>query len=206
MRRSPVVALLAILAVLAACSEQTASPSAEASVSAEPTATATASPTTEATEEAPPSLEEGAGELADVLPDEVGGISIQYQSSSGEAVLGSEGMTSEAREVFDRLGAEPSDLSSAFGFGVDQAAGNVITIVAFRVAGADEGQLRDEFRASLEQEGNVATEETLGGKDVLAFGTEGTDTPGYVYVSGDTIFIVAGQPSTLAEEALTDLP
>jgi hypothetical protein len=206
MRRSGFVALLAIIAILAACSDQSASVSPEASVTAEPTATATASPTQEATEGALPSLEEGAGDLADVLPAEVGGISIQYQSSSGAAVLGSEGMTPEAQAVFDRLGAEPSDLSSAFGFGVDQSAGSVISIVAFRVAGADEGQLREEFRATIEQEGNTVTEQTLGGKDVFAFGTEGTDAPGYVYVSGDTVFIVAGQPVTLAEEALTDLP
>jgi hypothetical protein len=206
MRRSAFVALLAVIALLAACSGQSASPSAETSESPEATPTPTVSPTEEATVGAEPSLEAGAGELADVLPEEVGGIAIQYQSSSGAAVLGSEGMTPEAQAVFDRLGAEPSDLSSAFGFGVDQSSGSVISIVAFRVAGADEGQLRDEFRASLEQEGNTVTEETLGGKDVFVFGTEGTEVSGYVHVSGDTVFIVAGQPITLAEEALADLP
>lgn len=204
MRRSAIVALLAISALTAACSDQSASVSAEASATPEVTATPTA--TEVATVAGQPSLEAGAGELADVLPEEVGGIPIQYQSSSGAAVLGSEGMTPEAQEVFERLGAEPSDLSSAFGFGVDQGSGSVISIVAFRVAGADEGQLRDEFRASLEQEGNTVTEESLGGKDVFEFGTEGTEVSGYVYVSGDTVFIVAGQPVTLAEEALADLP
>ena len=204
MKRIVIAAMAMLSILLAACAGNEGTESAEPTP--EPTPEATATPSEEPATEVSPSLAEGAGELADVLPEEVGGISIQYQSSSGEAVLGSEGMTPETQEVFDRLGAEPSDLSSAFGFGVDATAGSVISIVAFRVSGADEGQLRDEFIATFEQQGQTGTEQSLGGKDVLAFSAEGTTGSGFLYVHGDTVFIVAGEPVALAEEALAALP
>ena len=207
-----IMILLSLLAlVVVGCAEQAASPSESAS---ESEATTEASPSEEASEEpseddtagAEPSLGEGAGDLDAILPDEVGGLTIEYQHTTGEDVMGSEGTTPEAQEFFDRVGADEDDLSSAFGFGVDPESGNVLTIIAFQVSGADEDELRTEFLATLAEEGDTVTEEqTVGGKSVVAFGEESA-SQGYVYVNGDVVFIVGGEPISLAEEALGLLP
>lgn len=201
----PLAALLAALlvALLAACTAAS-SPTPEPTPTPTPTPEATPSPTEG--EAGGPSLEPGAGELAALLPSEVGGITLEYQSASGAEVMGSEGITPEAQAFFDRVGAEPSELSSAFGFGFDVEAGSGLSIVAFRVQGADEGRLRDEFRAVLEQEGNTVNEAQVGGKSVLAFATDPETPGGYLYVKGDVIFIVAGEPPEIMEEAIGSLP
>jgi hypothetical protein len=142
-----------------------------------------------------------------VLPDEVGGITMEYQSASGEEALGSEGVTPEARAFLDRVGADASSISTAFGFGIDADAGSGISIVAFRIAGADEDQLRDEFRGVMEEEGSEVIEETtLAGKDVLVFGEAESEPSGFMYVKDDTVFIVGGSPPELVEEAIAGLP
>jgi hypothetical protein len=195
-----------LIGLLAACTA--ASPSA---TEAEPTPSPTPEPTPEPTVAAPsdgglPSFDPGAGDLDAILPDEVGGIAMQYQSAQGAGVLGSEGMTPEAQEVFTRLGATPEDLSMAFGVGFNSE-GSVLSIAAFRVAGADEGQLRDEFQTTMEQDGTgVVSEGNVGGKNVIVFGTDPEAPDGYLYVKGDIAFVVAGEPIALVEEALAALP
>lgn len=205
MKRSTILILALVAMFVVACSGDQAGASATQSAAAAEEETPAAEETPEGGAEA--TLEPGAGDLAGILPTEVGGIAIEYESSSGEAVMGSEGMTPEAQEFFDRVGAEPSDLSSAFGFGVDQESGSGISIIAFRVSGADEGQLRDEFRATIEEDDTqTLTEENVAGKDVLAISTEGSDVSGYVYVKNDVVFVIGGSPIDLAEEALSQLP
>jgi hypothetical protein len=204
-----IMILLALLAlVVVGCAEQAASPSASESATSEATPSEEPSeePTEEESEAPQESLGEGAGDLDDVLPDEVGGVTIEYQHTSGEDVLGGEGSTPEAVEFFERVGAETSDISSAFGIGFDAESGAAVTIIAFRVEGADEGQLRTEFLATLaEEESTVTEEQTIGGKSVVAFG-EAEASQGYVYVNDDVVFVVGGEPLTLAEEALGLLP
>ena len=207
MKRSSILILALVAMFVVACSGDQAGASATSS----PVASATEEETPEAEETpeggAEATLQPGAGDLAGLLPTEVGGITIEYESSSGDAVMGAEGVTPEAQEFFDRVGAEPSDLSSAFGFGVDTETGSGISIIAFRVAGADEGQLRDEFRATIEEdETQTLTEETVAGKNVLAISSDGTEVSGYVYVKNDVVFVVGGSPVELAEEALSQLP
>ena len=200
MKRITLILLTLLAFFVAACSSDQSGSSADESAAAEQTEEVAPEPAAETTPEP------GAGDLAGLLPTEVGGIAIEYESSSGEAVIGSEGVTPEAQEFFDRVGAVPSDLSSAFGIGIDQEEGGVITIGAIRVAGADEGTLRDEFRASIEDQGDVVTEGNIAGKEVLVIGEDETEGSGYFYVKGDVVFIVGGSPASLAEEALSQLP
>jgi len=204
-KRTTFLLLTLVALFLAACSSGQSDSSSAATATAEATEAPESEETPEPQSEA--TLEPGAGDLDAVLPDEVGGITIEYESSSGAEVMGSEGMTPEAQEFFDRVGADVSDLSSAFGFGLDAEAGTGISIIAFRVAGADEGRLRDEFRSTIEDdETQTVTEEQVAGKSVLALSTEGGDASGYVYVKGDIVFIVGGSPMSLVEEALSELP
>lgn len=153
-----------------------------------------------------PSFEAGAGDLDAILPDEVGGITIEYESASGEEVVSDEsGVTPEAQEFFDAVGAQPSQLSSAFGLGLDTETGTAVTIIAFRVQGANEDQLRDEFARTLEEDGSTLTEANVAGKDVLAIDQD-TEQGGFLYVANDIIFMVAASSQELAEEALSLLP
>jgi hypothetical protein len=199
--------LLALLVLVAAgCASGTA-PSEEPTATQEPTSEPTPTESEEPSAEPAESLGAGAGELDDILPDEVAGLEIEYQHASGEGVIGAEGVTPEAQAFFDRIGAEASDLSSAFGFAFDQESGNVISIVAFRVAGADEDQLRTEFLATMTAEGDaVGEEQTVAGKTVQAFGGDAEGGEGYIYVNDDVVFVVGGQPTSIAEEALAALP
>jgi len=196
--------LIAILFV--ACSS--ASPSAEGDQSEEPIATPT--PAIEPSEDGSgPSFAPGAGDLDSILPDEIGGIVLEYQFAEGQGVLGSEGATPEVQDFLDRVGANMDDVSSAIGIGFDQATSGIISIFAIRVAGAEEGSLRDEFRQVMEEDAdNVFTEANVGGKDVLAFasGTVGEAADGYMYVHDDIVFLVGGSSPELSEEALSLLP
>ena len=201
------ILLMVLLLIVAGCGTPASSGSAsqEATEEATPTPSPTPepSPTEAAVEE--PSLEPGAGDLADLLPEEVGGIPINYQHASGEGVFGSEGITPEVQSFFDRVGASPDDLSSAFGFAFDAEDATGVSIVAFRVEGSDESTLRTEFLGVMEDEGEVIGEETtVSGKSVHTFGEAGSN--GFLYVHDDVVYIVAGDPPTIAEEALAALP
>lgn len=197
----PSIVLLAVL--VAACSSEASSPQPTPEPTPEPTPSDGA-----ASDGAFPSLEAGPGGLADVLPTEVGGIEITYQSTSGEQVLGGGQMGPEGQAFFDAIGAEASDLTSAFGAGASDDQSQLVTIFAFRVAGVDEGTLREEFLTAMGTQGQFIGEETeVGGKTVhsLAAGSA-TGGTGFLYVKDDVIYVINAQPPELAEEALAALP
>lgn len=151
----------------------------------------------------------GAGDLDGILPDSVGGITLEYEYAEGQAVLGSEGVTPEVQTFFDRIGANVGNLSSAIGSGFDEASGDIIFILAFRVAGSDEGRLRDGFRTVLEEEDpdQVFVEDNIAGKNVLGYGAADEPTPsGYMYVKNDVVFLIGASTPELTEEVLSLLP
>jgi hypothetical protein len=191
------VAAAALAALfIGACSG--ASPSEEATPKPTPTAEASQGGTL-------PSLAPGAGELEGILPDEVGGITLTYQSVNGYGGDSGE-VTPELRDFFDRTGTRLEDVTVAVGVGFDQAAGGYLSIFATQVPGADEETLKDEFRKVLENADNVLTETTIAGKDVLAVATAGQDPYGIMYVHDDILFLVRGSTPELSEEALSLLP
>jgi hypothetical protein len=211
MRRSAFVALLAIIAVLAACSDQSASASAEASVSAEATATATA--TEEATqseaasEAALPSFDlNGDPELAARFPDTVGGQALQVISMRGDNPMMSGASDPAFEEFLDSIGAEMSDVSVAFG---GTASGeSSFGVAAFRVLGANQDQLESQFIAASEQSGEFSawSQSSLAGKDVwTATDTTGATPGAILYAKDDTIYFMTGDEA-LATEVLNALP
>lgn len=200
-RAAASASLLAIL--IAACSAS--SPAADT-----PTPEPTATPTTEASGDGSgASFAPGAGDLDSILPDEVGGITLDYQFAEGQGVLGSEGVTPEVQDFLDQVGSDMDDVRSAIGIGINQESGGFISIFAIQVSGADEGSLRDEFRQVMEQDAEgTFTETSVAGKDVLAFssGTAGEVPEGYMYVHDDVVFLIGGSTPELSEEALSLLP
>ena len=202
MTRIPVFLLVLLLIVVAGCSSTSSSAEESEPATPEPTPTETA----EGSDDAEPSLGEGAGELAELLPEEVGGLVIEYEHTSGEDAFSSEGITPEAQAFLERVGAQPEDVASAFGFAFDAETETGVTILAFRVEGADESTLRTEFLSVMEESGTAVGEEmTVGGKTVHAMGEEG-GTEGFLYAKDDVVFLVSGEPEELAEEALAALP
>lgn len=207
-KRLSILPVVLLSIVVAACSDAGASGSpSQAAATPEPTAPPSVAAESPGASFAEPSLHEGAGDLADVLPAEIGGLTITYQSASGDDFPSGEPVSPEEQAFLDRLGADASDITTASGSGIDMEAGVFISITAIRVEGADEDQLRDEFRSTMEEGDEPLGEEaTVAGKSVLSFGAASAqEGAGYFYVKDDVVYIVAGSPD-LAEEAISKLP
>lgn len=208
-RLAPAVLLALLIPILAACSSN------GSSASASPTAIASSAAASESadsseSEVALPSIDlpNSAPELAALIPDEIGGVMLQKSSMDGQDFMASGGGTNqEFVDFLDRLGAEPDDVSVAFGSGAD-ASGGGAAVFAFKVAGADTDQLLDEMQASLEAEASATGFEdaNVGGKEVRR-GTS-TDDSGnaYLYGVGDIVFLVATADEDAAAEVLAELP
>ncbi len=206
-RATTMSAVLALLLLVAAACSSGSSPTAATSEAAA-TPPPTPEPSVADSQPALPSFGEGAGDLADVLPEQVAGLEMTYQYAEGEDVFGSEGLTEEGQDFLDRVGAESGDVATAFGFAFDAEGGATISILAIRVDGADSDALRQAFIETIEAEGDqVGTATTIGGKSVQAYGGETAEEgQGYLYVSGDVVFAVGGSPASALEEALAALP
>lgn len=211
MKRISILFLTLLAFVVVACGTEQSSPEASPTATPEPTATPTATPdpTAAATDD---DDEDGTGsgapnELAAILPSEVDGISIEYEYTTGPDLGDESEMDDEGREFLERIGGDVNRMSSAFGFGIDQAAGSFITILAFRIPGADEQAMLDEFRAALaDDESDVEfSEATVGGKDVLAASSAEQGTS-YLYADDDTLIVVGATTTELADAALAEIP
>lgn len=220
MKRISILLVLLLAFVVAACSSEQAEPSATAT--AEATEEATPEPTaepTESEESEAPDESETAGlpsgmpnmnadpELEDRLPDSIGGESLQVFSFGGEWIemMGGQGGADPSFQAFlDSLGAEASDITMAIAAPTSAGEDNFVSITAFRVRGASEDELREEFMASAEDAGDVAgfSEESLGGKEVLMAADPTGELGGasfYLYSQDDTIYWMTGSEEQVTE-------
>lgn len=219
MKRITFLLLTLLALVLAACSGNSGGSSTSASASASAAATSPAQ-SDEASEQPTESSSDGtalpsvdlpnsAPELAELLPDEIGGQQVQKISMSGaELMAEGSGTDPEFISFLERVGAQPEDISVAFVFTLS-AEGDTAGIAAFRVAGASSDELEREFRASLDSEGETIDwqEQSVGGKDVLtAPDTNSEDATQYLYTVGDIVFIVTSTSEETAAELLEPLP
>lgn len=203
------VTLLALVVVACGGPEQ-ATPTETATATPTPTPepteepTATADPTSDATDDG---FGSEPNELADVLPTEVEGIAIEYEYATGPDFEDGEEMDDDAREFLERVGGDIDQMTSAFGFGLDAEAGGFITIIAFRIPGADEQAMLEEFRASIadEESGFEFADETIDGKSVVAASSAEQGTT-YLYADDDTLFAIGGTTPELAQAALSQIP
>lgn len=231
MKRTFLLPAAVLTLVLAACGSgqtdttasptEVATPGATAAATPEPTETdagATGSPDATEAAVASPSFEvpNSAPELLALLPDEVGGQSpfpeFGELSQTGDEFM-DEGDT-EGNEEFvaflQRIGAQPSDVSVAMRlYGDMEDFESMTSIFAFRVAGADSGELLDEMQSAFEQEmDDVSWEErSVAGKSVRVPNQpldEGQSM--YLYVRNDIVFAITASDESLAEDALRQLP
>jgi hypothetical protein len=203
------VALLALVTV--ACGSEQTTPSETPETTPTPTVEATESPsaTADSTDEA---TDDGEGtseqnELADIVPTEVDGIAVEYEFATGADFEDGTEMDPEAREFLDQVGGDVDRMSSALGLGLDAEAGRFVTIIVFRIPGADEQALLDQFEATLadDEAGLEFAPASVDGKQVLTATSEEQGTL-YLYADDDTLFAIGGSTPELGEAALSEIP
>lgn len=226
MNRVPTIGLTALIAVLvAACSSgPSASPSATVAASqpASVAPTTAASPSAEASasgsEVAIPSFElpNSAPELLALLPDKIGDLPSFPEaelSMNGKDFVeqGGDQGNQEFVDFLDRLNASTDDVSVASKTYVADMtnATDASAIFAFRVAGADSGQLLSEMQTAMgsDQENLSWSADTVGGKSVQVAETDQTaGAKTYLYVVNDIVFAVIASDDKIAGDALSQLP
>lgn len=207
--KRPIVLLAAVLAlVLAACGSD--QPQASPTPMPTPAITPTEEPTPEPTEsepaETPEDTDDGTGsgsigELAEVLPDEVGGLQRQPMPA---------GMDDMIKSMIAGQGVDAENIDFAYGLWGE----GELLVTAFRIPGMPEAQM--EFLAQAMSGmgggtagGDVDTEQAnVGGKDVARMTITGEGQTGtvYLYQAGDAFFSIVTEDEGLAEELLSQLP
>ena len=203
MSRMSLPAIAGLLALLlAACggSPESESPSAsevEAAPSVEATPEPAASEPAEPSEAAEPSDAEGGSggsgsELADMLPDTLGGVmrqDIDLDNPMFAAALAEQGV-------------DPSEVDFLI------ASYGSVGVTAIRIPELEQPQLEQLARLMAgmpETEGSVETV-TVGGKSVLAMTATEVGQTGYMYFSDGAVFVIGGGSEEQAAEILEQLP
>jgi hypothetical protein len=135
-------------------------------------------------------------ELADRIPDEVGGEPLEIQTAC--ATVADPGGLPTSPEMLEAVGVELQDVTVALTPNVGQG-GNRLAVTAWRYAGAGEHEIRDAFLGMLAEAGIPVEEDTIGGTEIhrALF---------HVYhVAGDTLYAVLGEDAAV-EEILAGLP
>ncbi|MDQ3937467.1 MAG: hypothetical protein M3253_02160 [Chloroflexota bacterium] len=145
-------------------------------------------------------------DLEATLPNEVGGLTLDKRSLRLDQLQGFGG------DLFpnfaQNLGVSPTEVSLATAVG-SSPENEFVIAMAIRVPGATPDQLLTALGQAIEAEEEDPVEVTQGmvaGKQVFIGRSPDSDDETYFYASGDVVFLVSGSPTTLAEEALAQLP
>jgi hypothetical protein len=151
-----------------------------------------------------------AGVVADLealIPDTVGGITMQQKiSMRGSEFLVAPGSDPAAVKFIQDLGVSPSDISMATGSGANSTTGDFVVMFLVRAAGANSSALISAFETAMNTGGSSPlqwTDGTVGGKHVQVAATGTAST--YVYAKGDTVFWILANEAN-ATEVLSGLP
>lgn len=209
MKRTSILLPTALALVLAACAGDQTEPTADATAEVTAQATATAEPTEEATpsateSEAPEPTEDGdgsgsIGDLADALPDEVGGL----------ARNDVQGMESLIRPMLEAQGIDASDGQFTMASYGDGAEAVIVTAMSF--PGINQAQLEMLARLISSSQAGAGTDVdaetvTVGGKQVIRVTPADAPQSVYIYLADDAFFSVISEQPDLAEELLSQLP
>jgi hypothetical protein len=142
-------------------------------------------------------------ELEALLPDTIGGSIVIKTSMTGQGIMNLPAGAA-LEEQLGALGATVDDVSVAIGS--TGSGPTAIVLFAYRI----EGVSADQIFAGLEQamqagQGGDVTQTTVAGRPVTQVASGGQTT--YIYLAGDTVFIVGGQLTPeLLEDAISQLP
>ena len=194
---------------LAACSSA-ASPSPAAVTSPSPSpATTSASPSPAAASASAgllPSLSlHGDAALEAMLPDQIGGTTLQKFSFQGAGAFSSGASGSqELQDALGQIGKSPNDVSFAVAASTDSG----LTIGAFRVNGADANNVVSAFIQAGQKAnpGTTVSDASMSGKSVKKVVDPSETKPTYVYAHGDVMFFVQADSDALLNEVFGKLP
>jgi hypothetical protein len=141
-------------------------------------------------------------ELESLLPAEFcGQKTLKFSFSGADFVADDEDFAA----IVGTLGRTPADVSVASA-AVESGECENISLIAFRIKGADSGRFEQLFMAAQAQEsGNQATRKNVGGKDVW-FYTDADDLATYIYFRGDIAFGVTADTEADAAKGLAVMP
>ena len=202
MKRTPITITALLALVLAACGgdQPTPSPTETPAPTPEVTPTPTAEPTAAETSDAQPT-DDGdtgsTGSLADLLPDEVGGLSRNETGLTGIEDIMEQALTAQG------IDAEDAEFAWAM-WGEGE-----LLVTGFRAQGVDDAQFEMLARmlSGSATGGEMSAETTtVGGKQVLEMTSPEASQTVYVYATDDAVFTVVSESAELAEELLSQLP
>jgi len=210
MNHSRTLAAAGLVAIiLAACGSSSASPSASPSASqAESVAPS------ESAAESPgiglPSFSAGVvAELEALIPDEIGGATMQKFSMRGDQFLTSGQEDPTTARFLEELGVSPNDVSIAFGFGFAPDFTSGAAMFVFRAEGASEDRLLQVFKDSMDEDRDVPLEwttVTIAGHQVeSATDADADDQAMFLYAKGELLYFVSTTDPAAAEEVIAGL-
>jgi hypothetical protein len=200
--RTALAAILLLAAAVAACSSGGAPASPTPPASGEPSI-----PVSSGGVE--PSLPSSAEDLEALIPDMVGGVTLQKRSMRGDEFANSGSASAEVEEFLRNLGVSPDDVSLAIGVGIAPDIGGVVAVFVFRAEGADSGRLLQTLKAATDAERDTPLEweaVNIGGKQVERGTDPEQDNRVYLYVNGDLLAFVATAKEDDAAEVLGGMP
>jgi hypothetical protein len=143
------------------------------------------------------------GRLADLIPDELGGVTLRKETIAGPDIGDLDPADAESfAALLKNVEGSPEAFSAV------TAVGPGIAISAMRMEGTDGRQLGDAMVGVVldAAEGDAPVADvTVAGKAVKRI-TPVDTTPIHVYVIGEVMFVVQAEDPALVEEALAALP
>ena len=195
------VAALVLAMLVAACGGSTSSATASPTPSPEPTTNSSAG--------ALPSA--GAvSDLEGLIPAEIGGITLQKSSMSGDQFVNSGSTSQELQDFLEGLGVAVEDVAIAIGVGLSTETGEAAAMFAFRADGADTDRLVNGFKEAYDADndrGLVWEPVSIGGKSAeRTTNPQQPDQVIYLYAKDDILFFLTTATEEQAAEALAALP
>jgi len=147
----------------------------------------------------------GDAALEAMLPDQVGGTTLQKFSFQGAGAFSSGASGSqELQDALGQIGKSPNDVSFAVAASTDSG----VTIGAFRVNGADANNVVSAFIQAGQKAnpGTTVSDASMSGKSVKKVVDPSETKPTYVYAHGDVMFFVQADSDALLNEVFSKLP
>jgi hypothetical protein len=191
-----------LMLIVAACSNS-------AGTSATPTPTPTPVPTPSSSGLVIPSIGNSDQELEKLIPDSVGGVTLQKFSMKGNEFIASASSSAETKAFLDALGVSPADVAVAFGYGADPSSQSAVAVFVFHAQGAGSDKLITVFKKAANEGSTTYTWQAgnVGGKTVqIGTNPASANAKIFLYATNDDLFFVSTSTEAQATEVLGNLP
>lgn len=205
--RAGLAAVVALALGLAACSSGA---SGTPTPSPTPTSTPTPAASSGSSAVAFPSIGNSDKELEALIPDSIGGVTLQKSSMRGNEFMSSANADPESVAFLNALGVQPSDIGVAFGFGFSAEAQSALGVFVFKANGVPAARLLSVFKDAADKNTDTPvtwTSATVAGKSVDVGTSSQQGAPKtYLYATNEILFFVVATTDAQASDALSKLP